>query len=413
MAHLTNGMKILYVTSVYPRWAGDATPPFVQNQAELMGRQGWDIHVLAPHAKGAKLRENADGLCIYRHRYFLPSSLQCLCYEGGMLVNFRRRPWTKWLLPFFCLSQILSGCWLCLKLKPEIIHSHSLLPQGLTGCLLSKIFRIPHITTSHGNDVFGLKQSGIMGLLKKEVIHSASAITVNSSATKQAIMELGADEPKVCLVPAVPNEAEVSAKIVDQIVATYGQCPRILFVGRLIHEKGILVLIESVALALKEIPDLQCLVVGDGELRSEAESLVGTLGVGHAVEFIGWRSREEVPSWMAAADALVVPSQSVGTWQEAQGLVVVEAMLVGTPVVASNIGGIPDMIEDGVTGRLTVPGDAPLLSGAIIQALIRHEDAGRMAQVAQARAQKSYSSSAVSSLLGDVYNQSLEAYRCR
>ena len=347
--------SVLVVTSVFPRWEGDSTPPFVQNQCELMSRAGWSIAVLAPHASGAKFREKVNGVRIYRYPYVLPWGLQQVCYNGGMLVNLKAKPWTKVLLPFLYLAQLFALLIACLCLRPDVLHSHSLLPQGLSACWIGRLLRIPHVTTSHGNDVFGLKTAGLMGRLKRFVVRDADAITVNSSATRTAVMELGANTDTVHLVPAVANEAAVDQALVAQIQAKYPGSKRILFVGRLIEEKGVLELLQAFAVLQQTMPDVQCLLVGEGVLRARLEAMAKELSITASVHFIGWRPREEIPSWMAAADVLVVPSKGLDGWQEAQGLVIVEAMSVGTVVVASRIGGIPDMVSDGETGYLYEP----------------------------------------------------------
>ncbi len=157
---------ILMLTSVFPRWEGDATPSFVQNLAEALVKEGWRVTVLAPHAGGARFRETVNGVRAVRFPYAVPWGVQKLCYEGGMLINLRTRPWTRLLFPSFFLTQTIATAWLLLRLRPRILHTHSLLPQGLTGVLLSGLFRVRHVTTSHGNDVFGLRPDGLMGVLR-------------------------------------------------------------------------------------------------------------------------------------------------------------------------------------------------------------------------------------------------------
>lgn len=405
----TSSRHVLVITSVFPRWEGDATPPFVQNQCELMARKGWRVTVLAPHARGAALKEIVKGVTVYRHRYMFPEALQCLCYDGGILVNFRARPLTKMLLPFFYLSQVMGSAWLCFRLKPELIHSHSLLPQGLTGCLLKRLFGCPHVTTSHGNDVFGLKQTGLMGRLKQTVIRSADAITANSNATQKALIELGATLETVSLIPAFANETAVDSELVNRLKVDSGTAKRLLFVGRLIEEKGVDTLLRALPAVLECQPDLQCYIVGDGARSKEIKALVAKLSIQESVHFVGWRPREEIPSWMASADVLVVPSRQVGTWQEAQGLVVVEAMLVATPVIASKIGGIPDMIEDGVTGRLVTPSDHEALAHTILDLLTDREQAECLSVAGRKKAKALYSADAVGALLDALYTSVLEA----
>src|SRR5688572_3816919 len=84
--------RVLLVTSNYPRWAGDATTPFVLHLARDLRSLGWDVLVLAPHAPGAARAEVLDGVAVERFRYLLPERLQTVCYNGGSLGNLRRNP---------------------------------------------------------------------------------------------------------------------------------------------------------------------------------------------------------------------------------------------------------------------------------------------------------------------------------
>jgi len=392
-------------TSVFPRWAGDSTPPFVLNQCELMATKGWEVTVLAPHSRGAKLSEGIKGVRVIRYPYMLPFQFEQLCYNGGILINLQKKPLLRCLLPFFFLSQLLALLYVCIREKPTLLHSHSLLPQGLSAAWVGRLLRIPHVTTSHGNDVFGLPTSGWMGRLKRSVLKQANAITVNSSATQAAVMALGASAEKVHLIPAVANVGKIDPDIVQSIEVKYGKSPKVLFVGRFIEEKGVLDLLQAFAQVKERVDDVQCLFVGDGVLRAEMKAMARALKIEQAVHLIGWRPGEEIASWMAAADVLIVPSKPVGTWQEAQGLVVVEAMSVGTPVIASHIGGIPDMVKDGETGRLFTPGDPGQLAELLVDLFANHGDYERMTKAARARVAEHYAADAVARQTEELYQR--------
>jgi glycosyltransferase involved in cell wall biosynthesis len=394
--------KVLVVTSVFPRWEGDSTPPFVQNQCEQMVDAGWSIEVLAPHSSGAKFRETVNGVRIYRYPYMFPWGLQQLCYNGGMLINLQEKPWTKVLLPFLYLAQVIALLLVCIRLKPDLLHSHSLLPQGLSACLIGRLLRIPHITTSHGNDVFGLKPNGLMGALKRFVLSKVDAVTVNSSATRDAVLKLGVDVEKLELIPAVPNEAAVEGSILAQINAVYGKSKRILFVGRLIQEKGVFELLHAFAQLRVSMSDLQCFIVGAGVEREKLEALASELSITSCMHFIGWQPREDIPSWMAASDVLVVPS-----WREAQGLVIAEAMAAGTVVVAANVGGVPDMIRDGETGCLCDAQSVDNLVNALERALLERNNQELKARALQLY-EKEYSRGAVAAKTEYLYERVLE-----
>jgi len=137
-------------------------------------------------------------------------------------------------------------------------------------------------------------------------------------------------------------------------------------VAMLIPEKGIKNLIQAAALLVHKlnIDNLMVVLVGEGYLRNELEQQVDDLKLSNHVFFIGRRS--DVQTIIAAADIVVVPS----LWEEAFGLIIAEAMACARPVVASNIGGIPELVDDGITGKLVKPGDSSELAQAICSLFI-------------------------------------------
>ena len=159
--------------------------------------------------------------------------------------------------------------------------------------------------------------------------------------------------------------------------------PLVGVVARLEPEKGHATLLDAWPLVLARVPEARLLVVGEGSLAEALEEQADALGLlgepcdgdrcvgtrharpGARVVFTG--RREDVPAVTAALDVAVLPS-----YREAQGLVILEAMALGRPVVATNVGGIPEMVEDGVTGLLVPPHDPDALAAAIVRLLTDH-----------------------------------------
>jgi len=408
-------IKILMVTSVFPRWPGDATPPFVEHLAASLVDEGCEVLLLAPHAKGAKRRELRRGIEVRRFYYIWPAALQKLCYEGGILVNLRTRPWVRLLLPVFLLAELLAVGWQIYRYRPDVVHSHSLLPQGWVVECCRCWFRIPHVTTSHGNDVFGLRPGGWVGAFKRWVVRRADVITVNSRATRDAVLALGGDRKKIRRIPAMPNGVAPEGLKTDVVpeAILHGRRPVLLFVGRLIEDKGVGVLLEAMALLVERLPGLVGWVVGDGQDRDGFERRAAELGIEERLYWAGWVKPDAVTRWMQAADLLVVPSLEGATgWREAQGLVVVEAMLAGCPVVASRVGGIPDMIEDGVCGRLVESGDPRQLAEAIRELVEDREQRVRFIAEARSRAESAFAPRVVTAATFELY-RSLLSRPCR
>ncbi len=149
--------------------------------------------------------------------------------------------------------------------------------------------------------------------------------------------------------------------------------PIVGVVARLEPEKGHPTLLAAWPAVLAAVPNAYLLIVGEGGRREELEAEVARLGIAHRVVFTG--RRDDMPAVTAALDVAVLPS-----YREAQGLTVLEAMALSRPVVASNVGGIPEMIEDGVTGILVPPHDPDALAAAIVRLLVDHPYADTIAK---------------------------------
>jgi len=156
----------------------------------------------------------------------------------------------------------------------------------------------------------------------------------------------------------------------------YGMAPNAQIVGvvaRLEPEKGHPTLLEAWPAVLRSCPDAYLLIVGEGSQREALERQANDLRIGHRVVFTG--RRDDIPAVTAALDVAVLPS-----YREAQGLTILEAMALTRPVVASNVGGIPEMIQDGVTGLLVPPRDPDALAVAIVRLLRDHPLADMLAR---------------------------------
>jgi glycosyltransferase involved in cell wall biosynthesis len=184
------------------------------------------------------------------------------------------------------------------------------------------------------------------------------------------------------------NHQEACCTLPDEYGFDLGT-PLVGSVARLEPEKGHPTLLEAWPRVLERVPAARLLIVGEGSrhealelqaaslglLGSDTEDRVGTRGARRGARVVFTGRRDDVPAVTAALDVAVLPS-----YREAQGLVILEAMALSRPVVASNVGGIPEMIEDGVTGLLVPPGDAGALATAIARLLQDHPLADTLAR---------------------------------
>jgi glycosyltransferase involved in cell wall biosynthesis len=177
-------------------------------------------------------------------------------------------------------------------------------------------------------------------------------------------------------------------------------------VARLEPEKGHRTLLEAWSLVLGRVPDACLLIVGEGSLRDDLERQAAGLGIAGRVVVAG--RRDDIPAVTAALDVAVLPS-----YREAQGLVVLEAMALSRPIVATNVGGIPEMIENGVSGLLVPPHDAAALADAISRLLLDHPLADTLARNGHDVVHDRFSAELMVRTVEDIYDDGARAVRLR
>jgi len=199
------------------------------------------------------------------------------------------------------------------------------------------------------------------------------------------------DRTEACCTLAEEYRLEPNAQIVG-------------VVGRLEPEKGHPTLIDAWPRVLRTVPDAYLLIVGEGSRREALEHQVAELGIGSRVIFTG--RRDDVPAVTAALDVAVLPS-----YREAQGLTILEAMALSRPVVASNVGGIPEMVEDGRTGLLVPPHDPGALAAAIIRLLVDHPLADMLARAGHDLVHERFCLELMVRSIEDLYDEGAAAIR--
>jgi glycosyltransferase involved in cell wall biosynthesis len=162
--------------------------------------------------------------------------------------------------------------------------------------------------------------------------------------------------------------------------------PVLCCVGRLTPEKGFDVAVEALAVACRSAPELHLVVVGDGPERERLEALSIQLGVEKAVEFRGWQSPVAVSRTIAESSMLLAPSRTEGF-----GMAALEGLQAGRPVIASAVGGLPELLDDGRAGRLVPRDDPEALASTILRLLMNPSEARKLAQRAAVESRKRFS----------------------
>lgn len=246
----------------------------------------------------------------------------------------------------------------CLRIQPDVVNFHFATAEGLTFIRLRRLFKFRVVVSVHGSDALRPKPEDRKHL--PALLNAADAVTVVSQTTRAAVLSTGVDPGKVHLIPNGIDYAFWSSGEAKPFAA---RLPILLSVGRLHPVKGHDVLLRACARLVEHLPAVRVCIIGEGGFRGELEALARQLGIQSRVDLPGELDAEEVRAHMGAARCFVLPSRSEGL-----PLALLEAMAAGLPVVASGVGGVPEVLAGGV-GWIVPPEDAAALSAVLLDAL--------------------------------------------
>lgn len=262
-------------------------------------------------------------------------------------------------LPFFrALTFVLFGFLRGAGKDFDVIHAHYALPQGFLGVLLKKLRKKPLVTTIHGSDVAVLAKSAPGRFLVKFVLQNSDRVIAVSKFLKDEAVKLGIGEDRVSIIYGGVPVSEKQKK--EFSTAFLGKRQIITFAGGLVWQKGVDVLLRAYELVNEQRSGTALVIVGSGKQQASLERLDSELGTN--AHFVG--SVESLCPVLEKSAVLVLPSR-----EEGFGIVLLEAMDAGVPVVASRVGGIPEIIEHGYNGMLVERENHVELAGAILKVL--------------------------------------------
>lgn len=377
-------MHILHVYKDYPPVLG-GIEAHIQTLARHQVHQGLQVTVLvtnpAPLPAGLRTRVSLeDGVTVIR---------------SGRCLTTASTP----------LSPVQA--WWQRRLRPDVVHLHFPYPPGEVANLLWGQGRVTVIT--YHSDV--IRQQLILRLyrpLLRRVLARADAIIATSHAyvTSSPFLAPLADSVQVIplgidLDPFLHADQAAARTLRARFTGDRSDHHLLLFVGRLRYYKGVDVLLR----ALVQVPGAVLLVVGAGPMKQAWEALARDLGLGPRVHFLGDVPAEALPAHYAAADLFILPATSRA---EAMGLVLVEAMATGVPVISTELGtGTSYVNQHGVTGLVVPPGDVTALTAAIDTLLADPRRRERMGRRAQARVRQEFDAAMMAERVLEVYTRAL------
>lgn len=354
-------MKVLSLVTAYPRTPDDVITPWLVETIRRLGERGITMEVLAPAYRGLGSQE-VEGVRVHRFRY-APRPWETLTHDQTAPDRIRERPLFLGLVPSYVAAGSLAAARLARTGEFGVLHAFWPLPHGLLGLAAKRASGVPLVSTFFGVELTWMEADlPFLAPVLRRIVRGSDAVTVISSYTGERLRRLVPGARPV----TIPFGATVEPKEPLPSPARPPGGPfEVLFVGRLVERKGVHVLLEALS-RLEDPPPVRLRVVGDGPERGALEARAARLGVGGRVRFEGFVPREELEARFAGCDAFVLPAVvDVKGDTEGLGVVLLEAMSYGKPVVASAAGGIVDIVRDGRNGLLVPPGDAEALAAAL------------------------------------------------
>jgi glycosyltransferase involved in cell wall biosynthesis len=363
-------MNILALTSSYPRYDGDPTAPFIESITKHVAALGHSVHLVLPE-NAAWDRPAVEGRVTYHpYRYSPRRSWTPWGYSEALDQGVRIRRGLYALAPLVALSGIRTARRVLARERFDVVHAHWVIPNGAIAAHAARSHSLPLVVSLHGADVTVAERLRPIGSVARSTFTRASAVTAPSIDLLERARSLGAREP----LELVPYGADVAALAADKeeveaLRARLG-LPRdrivVTGIGRFVTKKGFSYLVDAFVRAREIRDDLELVFAGDGDLRVELETQVAALDATAHVTFAGMADRATIPAHLGLADMVVVPS--IRTDGHVDGLpnVALEAMAAGKPLIATRVGGLPDLVRDGKNGLLVAEQDPAALSSAIL-----------------------------------------------
>lgn len=391
-------MKVLYVVTAFPRDETDVITPWLLQTIHRLRARGVEVEVLAPSYRGLG-DQVISGTRVHRFRY-APARWETLTHDQTAPDRIREKPLFASLLPGYLAAGSMAAARLARTGEFAAVHAFWPLPHGVLGLAGARAGGIPLISTFFGVELTWV-ESGLRAArpVVREIIRRSDAVTAISTYTAELVKRIAPGARPV----VIPFGAAVEPARASPRPRPPGEL-RVLFVGRLVERKGVHVLLEALAAVARRGAAASLDVVGDGPERERLERRVTELELTGSVVFHGFVSDAELRARLEATDCLVLPAVRDRKGDvEGLGVVLLEAMGAGKPVIASAAGGITDIVEHEATGLLVPPGDVAALAAA----LERYRDdpafAARMADAGAARVAERFSWSSIVDRLVSLY----------
>ena len=342
-------MKILVFTSLYPNNVWPNHGVFIKERMRQFAKfDGCEVKVIAPvpyfpaikfnwrwRFSQVARRELRNGIEVYHPRYFLTPKIGMALYGWMMFLS---------VLP--AVRRIQRG------FDFDLIDAHYVYPDGFAAVLFGRVFKKPVVVSARGSDINLFKTFPLIRKHLRYVLRRAARVVAVSKALKEAMVQLGIPEEKILGIPNGVDPEQFYPVPKEQARRELGLPNRrtVLSVGNLTDNKGFDLVIKSFRVLVDRFheKDIQLAIVGDGPRRSHLEKMILSLRLDGRVRMVGAVSHDKLRLWYSGADVFCLASSREG-WPN----VLLESLACGTPVVATAVGGIPEIISSDNVGLLS------------------------------------------------------------
>ena len=388
-------VRILTVTTSFPKFEGDTTAPFIESITRELASRGHQLTVVLP-ARTDLNPAPIEGVRFRPYRYAPTATLEVFGYAEALRADVALRGATYAMLPFAVLSGLRS---LRKELRGQdydVVHAHWVVPSGAMAALVLGSDGPPLVVSLHGSDVFLSEKSGVARLGARRAFRTAARVTACSRDLSERSIPLGARSAPEVIPYGVASEvfrpdpaggADLRAELAVSPDAF------VLFAaGRLVHKKGFEYLLEAAAELIRRRRAVELVIAGKGDLEEDLARRAQALGISAHLKLAGNVDRSALPRYFAMADAVVVPSVRDAAGN-VDGLpnVLLEAMASAKAIVATDVAGIPDALRAGEEGLLVAEKDPAGIADAVEELIRSEELRTRLGRAARMRVEEDLS----------------------
>ncbi len=353
-------MKILVLSHMYPSTFNEMRGIFVHELVKELVRQSCKVKVVSPVPRTSfpvnrlsskwkaysqiPLQSNLDGIEVYYPRYLAFPRAMFFASSGRRMYRGIKELIDKMYREF----------------PFDLMHAHVALPDGYAAMMVNRWYDKPLVVTVHGQDlqVTLFRNDRCKRALARVFKKADKVISVSTKLKNIAKENLGFSEKISVINNGINSKELIGGK--SSLASDYVDYRTILSASNLVSSKGIDLNLKAIAKLVKKYSNLRYVVIGDGPEINSLKKLTSRLNLKNNVEFLGRLPREKVMDYMSAASVFSLPS-----WREGFGVVYLEAMAHGKPVIGCAGEGIEDIIENGTTGLLVKTKDLDSLFEAL------------------------------------------------